>query len=322
DDPAMQALAAITALVIIAIAWRYQRFQRMRRDRAEDRQAMLHSPRRFHVLLLFRLHVGDKLLPTAADFMQAVRGSSSAGLVYAGHAGFALDSAQLGERRWNGVLLLEFPGRDEVRRFTGALRQLAGNSFAEFHLHGMVRDRRTGLLIPLLLLGRRLLDSLRGEWRVPQLTPSAALTQSGRSHVWRNRVERLRALHKINPRALVMFSLVRHDGRVVRRSEREYSRRMLSRMAALGHGPLHSGRAVCLGGGARFDDIHVVHYPSAGYVADLVSSGYYQRIVADTSFEDATAIATVPVTVQLEAMLWPLPATGAEPQGLAHSARA
>ena len=294
-------IAALIALAgLVLVAWQYQRHLRARRHCAEDDQPLLCRPRAFHLLVYFRVPDGERVVETARQFWQRVRGAGPVRLVYAGQAVFTAGSGQLPHNEWSGLVVLQYPSRaaleaPAVQSQLSRARELFANSY----LHGMHRNTGLGLLMPLALLGIRSVDLLHGRWRWPPMEKLPAFDTFPRYDDWRQRITRLRAAQTINPGGLVAWYLVRKRNPRELPGDREHSSEMLSRMAALGYGPLHIGRSQALEGDAQFDHVFAVHYPSAAYFAELVSSGFYQHILYEQYRLDSVSVPTVPVTAQV-----------------------
>ena len=109
----------------------------------------------------------------------------------------------------------------------------------------------------------------------------------------------LRELRPVNDEALVVFNLTLPGSPEQQAADRSYGWKMIARMAALGHGPRHIGRAVTLEGNARFDRVVIVYYPGVGYFARLIGSHFFQGIIGDKQLGDTQAVPTVPVLSQL-----------------------
>lgn len=289
-------LAAIAAIA----AWQQFRYQRIRRESAQDTQRLLQSGDVFHVIVFFKLHSGDKVVDTTRRFTGKLQSAGAARLIYAGQAAFTVNSQQLGQRDWDGVLLIEYPSRHDFEACRAA--PVFGEArllFADSYIHGMRRNRSVSASFPQLLLRRRLKDLLLGRWRVEPLQASQEFATSANYEIWRSRVSRLRALHEINRHGLVMYNLIKFSAPGYEGALDIYGSEMLSRMAALDHGPLHVGRSVALEGFARFDRVYIVYYPSARYLADLLSSQYFRGIVGINTLGDMIRLPTVPITDRL-----------------------
>lgn len=290
----------VLAVIVLAALWQHYRYLRVRRDAAQDRQRLLYSGDAFHVIVFFKLRSGDKVIDTVRRFTQHLLAGDRARLIYAGQSAFTVSSQQLGHRDWDGVLLIEYPSRpifEECRTAPGYNE--ARLLFADSYIHGMRRNRRMSSSYPLLLLRRRIKDLLLGRWKLAPLQVSQEFETSANADHWRSRVSRLRALHEINRQGLVVYNLIKFSPAGQDDVVDAYGSELLSRMAALVHGPLHVGRSVALEEFARFDRVYIVYYPSARYFADLLSSQYFHSIVGINKLGDMVRVPTVPITDRL-----------------------
>jgi hypothetical protein len=285
--------------LVIVVSLQHVRYLSIRRNSAQDKQSLFHSREAFHLITYFDIRDGEKILPATRAYLEKACKSGKPKLIYAGHAAYVLQSNQLGEHQWDGVLLHQYTSRAAYEHDAEVLQLCAAEAFCDHHFHGMKRNRLFSLLFPLLLLRLRIVDILSGKWRVEPLLRMSDFKKSSETEAWRRRVSRLRALHKINPHGLMVFNLVKNGNAKQRKADETYNRLMMSRMAALDHGPMHIGRAVGVQGNARFDSSCIVYYPSADYFADLLSSEYYQGIVDKNQVGDTMVVPTVPVTEQL-----------------------
>lgn len=80
----------------------------------------------------------------------------------------------------------------------------------------------------------------------------------------------------------------------------KFGGRLISRMAALSHGPLHIGRSVALEKSASFNRVYILYYPSTRYYADMLSSQFYFNIGGYRQLGDAIRVPTVPITARLK----------------------
>ena len=94
------------------------------------------------------------------------------------------------------------------------------------------------------------------------------------------RVADLLRLRSLNDEALVVFNLIKPGTAEQRAADATYGRKMMTRMARLGHGPMHIGEAVTIEGDASFEQAVVVYYPGAGYFAELLGSQFFLRQLA------------------------------------------
>jgi hypothetical protein len=296
----LEILLVILTLIGIVMIWQHRRYQHIRYDLAQDLQRPLHSGEAFHVMVFFKLKPGDKVVETTRHFKQQILSCSCARLIYAGQAAFTVNALHLDNREWDGVLLFEFPSRADYEQSRIDPRTiLARRVFAHSYLHGMRRNRRDSLLMPQWLLRRRMQDLLTGRWRIEPLQSSLAFETAPEFQLWRNRVSRLSALHEINRDGCVIFNLVKYGTAGHQDLAEIYGGKLLSRMAALHHGPLHMGRSVALEEFARFDRVYIAYYPSARYFADLIASQYFHNIAGSKLMGDSFRVATAPITARL-----------------------
>ncbi|MFT4615067.1 MAG: hypothetical protein ACI9NT_002219 [Bacteroidia bacterium] len=291
----LQIFAIGLVFVFTTMALQHLRYLHIRRVAAQDRQNPLHSIEVFHVIVLYQVNNGQRVVDAARDYVHKTDGTG-AKLIYAGQAAFATTSEQLGRQSWNGTVLLQFSNRFVYEKHAVFLSHTADELFSDYYVHGMRRNRQQGLIMPQWLLRKRLVQLFKGQWQLPALVEQADYATSPRYDAWRHRVDRLRAVHKVNPDGLVVFNFIKRGSPQQRAAYESYGLYMLERMAALRHGPLHTGRSVALQGNARFDDLHIVHYPSAGYFADLMTSSFYHAILRDKQVGDTTWIPTIPFT--------------------------
>lgn len=296
----LQLVALILAGALCAIVWQDLRYRRIRRQRAQDFQRRFHPGSAFHVIVFFKLGRGDRLVPTVRRFVELVTAASNARLIYAGQAAFTVNSEQMEVQDWDGVLLLEYPNREDYQLSCDDYRTAAARGlFADSYYHAMRRHRKLSAAIPRFLLALRLKDILKGKWRVEPFRPSPEFETFPEFQVWRNRVGRLMALHEVNRTGLVVFNLLKLPSPGGQDAVESVGAGLLSRMAALGYGPLHFGRPVVLENLARFDRVFVVYYPSARYFAQMLSSQYHASMTGMRLQSDTLSVPTVPVTAQI-----------------------
>jgi hypothetical protein len=109
----------------------------------------------------------------------------------------------------------------------------------------------------------------------------------------------LRSLAAVNSEAVVIFNLSQPGNSVQQAANTGYGIKMLTRMAALAHGPIHVGSAVSLEGDVDFEHLAIVYYPGADYFADLMGSRFFQGIIGDKQLRDTLVVPTVPILSQL-----------------------
>lgn len=294
------ALIALIASVLAIMGVQHLRYLYMRRGRAQDRQFSLHSTEAFHVLVLFKVKSGQRVVESTRALVQRTTTRRRAKLIYAGQSAFTVDSEQLGPRPFDGVVLLQYSSRYEyeergARILNGAVVEL----FSDSYLHAMRRNRRQNLILPVWLLRMRIGQLVRGRWRRPELAVQPDYPTSPRYDEWRQRVERLDAAHKVNPAGLVTINLIKRGNPTQQAIQERFADAMLSLMAADGHGPMHTGRSVALEGNARFDDVFFAFYPSPDYFGRLLKSQFFHEHWSRNSVSDMVWMATVPITDSL-----------------------
>jgi len=294
-------VVAVTLLLIVAVmSWQHMRYLAARRNVVQDRQPLLYPSTSFHVITYLELPEGGNVIDAVRELARAIRASGSATLVYAGQAAFVMESKQIGPAAWDAVVLVQYPSRQsyEAAAASDPLRAaLAG--FARTYSHGMQRPRWLNLAIPQGLLALRLVDVIRGHWNVEPLTPAPTGERSDRVAELDRRIAELLALRSVDDAALVVFNLTRPGTPLQQAADRSYGLKMLARMAALAHGPMHLGRAVAVEGDARFANVAIVYYPGVSYFAELAASRFFQGIIGDKQPGDTMAVPTVPILDRL-----------------------
>ena len=296
----LEILLSVLGVVLLVVIYQHFRYLKIRRELAQDRQRLLHSQDAFHVIVFFKLKSGGKMTATTRRFAELITASSKARLIYAGQSGFTVPSA-LDKRDWDGALLFEYPSRSDFENTrTEPRTEVARALFADSYLHGMRRNRRVSATIPQILLRRRVRDLLTGKARVAPLETSNAFQTFPEFQVWRNRVDRLHALYEINRNGLVLFSLVKYSQTSFQGPLDAFGSRLLSRMAALSHGPMHIGRTVAVEEFSRFDRVYIVYFPNARYFAELLGSNMFNSVAGDQQLSDMLQVATAPITYRLQ----------------------
>lgn len=294
-----QTFAILLAALLLVLLAQHLRYFRNRRVLAQDQQHIFHATEVFHVGIFFKVRNGQKVIDTTRNFSHQILSGGDAQLVYAGQASFSLHSEQFGEHEWDGVMLFELPSRE---RFNNAYKERfrrARELFADSYMHGMYRDARQSGLTPFKQLKLRLLDLIRGKWRAEPLVDLPELKALPKYDDIRGQLSRLHALNAVNAQALVVFNVVTHKRPEPSAPTPDYNNQLHARLAALGLGPLHIGRFKRLEHNSRFDFVFVMHYPSARYFAQLLSSQFYDTLVNNYRVVDAMIVPTVPITDRL-----------------------
>lgn len=291
----------LLALLGAAMGWQHLRYARARRDVVQDRQAPWHSTARFHVVTFVECAHDDDLRASVAGLRDSIEAAGSAQVIYAGQAAFTMESSQIGPADWDAVVLAQYDSRGayDVMAESAAYRE-ALDVFVRHYSHGMQRNWLLNLLIPQGLLALRLFDLVRGQGNSADFEPAAADEKSTRLATLTERAADLRALTEVNRDAMVVFNLIKSGDAEQEAANRAYGRRMMGRFAALGHGPVHIGRAVTLEGDAEFNQVVAVYYPGPEYFASMLESRFFNAIIDGKQLSDTQVVPTVPILPLLD----------------------
>lgn len=291
-------LAAVLLLCLFPL-YVYLRANFSRKRIAQDHQRLFSSSRSFHVLVLYKVHSGNKVLDSARHFSHQILAGGDASLVYAGQVAFSIDSDQLGPARWDGLLLFELRSRE---RFNAAYteRFRRGRSlFASSYIAGMQRSALSGALMPWRQLSLKWGALMRGQWSPENLVSLPELKSLPQYDKVRGYLRRLTAVEHINGEALIAYSLGKRS-RSPQNSDTGYdTRRLLTRLARDGMGPLHIGRFTRIEQNALFDSVYALQYAGPKQFSELLQSQFYQTVADHKSLADSLVIATVPITDRL-----------------------
>ncbi len=292
---------ALTAVLVVAMGWQHFRYLQWRRAAAQDHQPLLHSSSAFHVISYLRLESGDDLVEALAKARETLEGAGGSQWIYAGKVVLmGLRSSQLGEPEWDAIVLSQYDSReayDEVAR-SNTHRQAFAHFDATYH-HGMQRQPVLNLAMPMIFLGIRVADILRG---VPVIDPYDRASDedlAGRNLDMDQTLPAIEAARAYNENAVVVFNLALPGDASEQEANRAYGRKMFGLFAANGHGPFHVGKSVTIQGDANFDGVAVVYYPGLDYFLSLMRSKFYNGIVGGKQLGDTQAIPTVPILDRL-----------------------
>jgi hypothetical protein len=291
----------IIALVILSVmGWQHWRYLDARRNNVQDQQPLQYGSDAFHTITLFAVHEGEGVIAAARNFIGLLELNEAAKVIYVGRAAFASGSTPISAKRWSGVVMMMYPSRSVFE----AIRQqrsygAALGRFARTYTWGMRRPQWTNILLPQVLLVTAISDWVQNNPVLP-LHPMPEKEMSGR------RLDELyfattslRALSDVNNEALVVFNLTRAGTPEQQASDKNYTSKMIARMARGGYGPMHVGEAVILEGSADFEQVAIVYYPGTNYFADLLSSRFFQEIIGDKQLGDNLSVPTVPILRQV-----------------------
>lgn len=299
----MRIIGILLLLLVGVMAWQHVRYFQIRRDIVRDQQPLVYSGETFHAVTFLEVEEGSEIIEEVGKLKRVLESSGEAKAVYAGQAALVpLESSQLGPASWNAVLLVSYPSREAFDRIsTEATTRDALASFHRHYTHGMKRPVLTNLLLPQIFLGLRIRDIAKGNWSVAEFEPMPISPENEeQALVFRNRVEKFLRLAEVNEEALVVFNLVLRGNEKEREANRSYGGQMLSRMAALAHGPMHLASAVTVEGDARFEEIAIVYYPGVDYFTRMIGSRFFQGIVGGKQLGDTMAVPTVPILDKLQ----------------------
>ncbi len=292
---------ALVAGLVVAMGWQHFRYLKWRRAAAQDHQPLLHSSSAFHVISYLRLESGGDLVESLAKARETLEGAGGSQWIYAGKVVLmGLRSGQLGEPQWDAIVLSQYDSReayDEVAR-SNTHRQAFAHFDATYH-HGMRRSAAFNLAMPMVFLGMRVIDILKG---VPVIDPYDRASDedlAGRGLTMDQNRPAIEAARAYNEDAAVVFNLMLPGGAAEQEANRAYDRKMVGLFAANGHGPSHMGKSVTLEGDAEFETVGLVYYPGIDYLLSLMQSKFYNGIVGGKQLGDTQAIPTVPILDRL-----------------------
>ena len=299
----MRILGIVLLLLLGAMLWQHVRYLNLRRDVVQDSQELVYPASRFHVITYLGVAEGEDVIKAIAALRREIEAVGVAKMVYAGQAALTVESSQLAPQNWDAVVLVEYPSRSAYEAAAENPRQRdALAAFRAVYSHGMARSPVANLLLPQLLLALRAGDILRGNWNVEELEPASVEGASSEQvALFRERMKSLLSLASVNDEAVVIFNLAKPGSEAEQARNRSYGLTMLTRMAALAHGPMHLGSAVPVEGDAQFDDVVIVYYPGVDYFSRLVRSRFFQGIIGDKQLGDTLVVLTVPILSRLGA---------------------
>jgi hypothetical protein len=287
----------IAVVIVSAMIWQHARYLNVRRSIVHDRQAAWHSRSVFHVLVFVTTAPGTDLFEELRALKRATEGSG-ARWIYAGKAvvvGRA--SAQMGEKDWSAIALLQYPSRAAYERHAQTEEMRAARSrFVDVYVHGFERSAFGNAMIPQGLLALRASQLVRGR---PSHFPFEPADELGALPEAQQIAQRLRAERELGADAVVIVNLIQEGTPEQVAADRRYALSMLGAMAEGGYGPLHMGRAVTVERDYEFDTVAIVYYPGVGFFADMATSRFFQGIVGDKQLGDTQAVVTVPILHRL-----------------------
>lgn len=295
-------VVAIVLLVVVlgaasAMLWQHQRYLRARRDVVQDRQPIFHASGAFHVLAFLSVAPGDDVVEEVRALKRASEGSE-ARWIYAGKVVLAgLASAQIGEKDWSAIVLLQYPSRAAFdRHVQSEPMRRAFDRFQEVYVQGFRRWPVVNALIPQGLLALRAGQIVRGRPSYFPFTRAAHPEAFPESQAYAGRLLEEREL---GADAVVIVNLLRGGTPEQQAADRRYGMSMFGPMAEGGYGPMHVGQAVRVERDYQFDTVAIVYYPGVAFFADMVRSEFFQGIYGDKQPGDSQASITVPILDRL-----------------------
>ena len=298
---ALKIATSLLAIVLVAIAAQQYRYAKLRDDVVADRQAIFHSSSVFHVVTLLKLSAEQELLSAIGSFVDA---SEEAGghAVYAGKVFQSGSSTQVPYEDWDAFVLVQYPSQDAYETVAAdpAYQEERGH-FARSYAHGMQRSAAFNLLIPIVLLYKRVMDYATF---TPNRYPFERVALQGDlpAEVRNQRalmLERLAENREYGRDAVVILNFHKEGDASERESMGNYGDAMFDLMAESGNGPVHLGSGVSIEGDASFDNVVIVYYPGVDYLAELVQSKYFIGIVGGKRLGDAMGMLSVPLLPHL-----------------------
>lgn len=284
-------LLLVLLTLVVALGWQHVRYLRARRVACQDLQPVLHGSDVFHAIDFLRVQPGTDVLEEVRKLRDALETGEGVQVVYAGRAALVgRASSQFEGGQWDAVLLTQYPSRPAFDA-AAAERERALAGFAHTYAHGFQRPPLLNLALPAMLLGMHAADTLTGNAPGP-LEPEPKADGDPQLEEMRRRFD---AVRELGGDAVVIVNLLQHGTQEQQAADASYGRRMLGRMAAGGHGPMHIGGAVTVQGDAHFDRVAIVYYPGVDYIKSLFGSSFFQGIIGDKQPADTESVPTVPI---------------------------
>jgi hypothetical protein len=296
-------LAAGVVGLAVGAVWQHLRYVEIRRERAEDRQPLLHSGSVFHAMTLVRFPAergreGD--IATLRALRSAIEMPGGGTVVYAGLVGMTMvPSSQLASD-WSAVVLAQYPSRDAFDRNRGSAGvQQVLEGCEDSHVHGFQRSALLNLVIPVGLGALRLRDVVLRKEPILPFQPVREEDALPPLLVKRKEIRQLDAYRDVREDAVVIFNLIQPGTAEQRAADRAYGLAMVRGMAEGGYGPMHMGRAVTVEGDSEFAQFAAVYYPGIDHMQAMIDSAFMNRIAPNKQLADTLAVATIPVLSKL-----------------------
>ena len=289
-------------LLVGAMLWQHIRYADARREYVQDHQNLFHG-NVFHVLTFIKGAEDTDLIKDLSNVKRAIEQQESSQLIYAGKVIYTglnselLDKALGQSVAWDAILLQQFESREAYDDYLlDPLVRMALEIFPISFAHGFRRSASTNLMLPQILLGRKLLRSV-------MLTSSPLPFEDADPRLGLEFPDigppLLAEADSLGKDAVLIVNLTRAGDVAQRAADANYATNMLGLMADAAHGPLHVGEAEPIDHQIPFDTAALVYYPGSRYFRDLIMSTWYQGIYQDKQLADSLSCVTVPITDHL-----------------------
>ena len=283
--------AALVCLVV-AVLWQNAHYVYARRTFVHDRQSILYSSQVFHVVTFLKTHPGVDPIAALRALRHETEGQGQ--WIYAGLAVVNVPSVRMGPIEWSAVTFVQYPSRAAYEAYASSQTfKQALAAFERSYSHGARRSAAENLLLPQILLARKILRVLSFAKSSSPFTPvrSEEIPELGRRMMAALRAQAA----GLGADAAVVVNLQKRGTPAQEAADAKYVKAMTDLMADRGYGPMHLANAEALPGDYDFDRVAIVYYPGTGYFADMFGSTFYQGIYRDKQLDDNQSTITVPV---------------------------
>ncbi|MEM1174441.1 MAG: hypothetical protein AAGA33_13815 [Pseudomonadota bacterium] len=293
-------LIILLAAVLTAMVWQHSRYSDIRREYAQDRQSAFHGES-LHVLTYLAVPDSRELIASLRRLRSAAANEGAGRLIYAGkvvrnHRESTQVREALGRTvEWDAVVLQQFESREAYSRYLQNDEvRTALSAFPDQFAHGMHRSAAQSLLVPQLLLVRKL---QRLVTFAPSIVPFEAV--AGADAMEPSEAVTIFAPDGLGEKAIVVVNLMLEGDDAQSAANAAYGDQMLSLFAEQAHGPIHMGTSAPIDFPLEYTSIALVYYPGTDYFHDLVTSTFFQGVIGDKQLADTMISITVPITNQL-----------------------
>lgn len=295
-------LLVLLVATFAVMYWQQSRYNNIRRDLAQDGQSPLHGES-LHVLTYLTAPPELELISSLRTLRASAEREATGLLIYAGKVvRNHRESTQLTEAlgrdvEWDAIILQQFESREAYSRYLQDDDvQAALSVFPVRFAHGMRRSAAENLLLPQLLLLRKLERVITF---APSIVPFEPVSGAQDMEMADTARSILPAADGFGEEAIVVVNLMLEGDAAQSAANAEYGDQMLSLFAEQAHGPIHVGASVPIDHPLDYTSVALVYYPGVGYFRDLVLSTFFQGIIGDKQLADTMVSITVPITNQL-----------------------